>query len=197
LPDFVSRLRGQTGDTYWSIVPIGGTVSAAVDLPGIELVVPSQRYSDILAQYRWLATLGLLGAVVATGLMLLAFYRRLSSLRILLPTVIALIVSPSVLAMMGMPFTFFSVMGLFLVAGAGVDYAIFQWENPGQAGDWTRVGIVLAAGMTCISVGLLGFSSVLPVKNFGLAVAVGVIVSLLFSPLVRGWSGVKFPGGGA
>jgi len=65
-----------------------------------------------------------------------------------------------------------------------VDYAIFQWENPGSAGSWTRVGIVLAAAMTCISVGMLGLSSVLPVKSFGLSVAIGVFLTLMLSPFV-------------
>src|SRR3546814_15658129 len=78
-------------------------------------------------------------------------------------------------------------MGLFLVVGAGVDYAIFQWEHPKEDGTWTRVGIVLAASMTCISVGLLGLSSVLPVRSFGLTVAIGILLSLISSPLVRGW----------
>jgi predicted exporter len=196
-PGFVSALRGQTGDVYWSIAPVSDEISHVPDMPGVELVEPAGRYSDLLGQYRWLASLGLAGAVAATGLMLFAYYRSLSSLRILLPTTVALAVTPAVMVLAGIPFSFFTAMGLFLVAGAGVDYAIFQWEKPGAEGVWTRVGIVLAASMTCISVGLLGLSSVLPVRSFGLTVAIGVVISLLFSPLVRGWSGGKIPGGGS
>jgi predicted exporter len=128
--------------------------------------------------------------------MLLLAYRRLAALKIVLPTVLALLVTPAVTGLFGLPYSFFSAMGLFLVAGAGVDYAIFQWENPGKAGDWTRVGIVLAAAMTCISVGLLGVSSVLPVRTFGATVAVGVLLSLFLSPLVRGWPSARVPLGG-
>jgi len=100
---------------------------------------------------------------------------------------VALVVTPAITGLAGIPFSFFSAMGLFLVVGAGVDYAIFQWEHPLDEGKWTRVGIVLAALMTCISVGLLGLSSVLPVRSFGVTVAVGILLSVLLSPLVRRW----------
>jgi predicted exporter len=132
--------------------------------------------------------------VAATGIALILAYKRLAALRIMLPTVISLVVTPAITMLFGLPFSFFSVMGLFLVVGAGVDYAIFQWEHPREEGVWTRVGIVLAAAMTCISVGLLGLSSVLPVKSFGLTVAVGILLSLILSPLVRGWRSGAFSG---
>ncbi|MES1991336.1 MAG: MMPL family transporter [Pseudomonadota bacterium] len=184
-PAFVVGLRGETGTTFWSVVPVSDGALTLPDVAGVRLVNPAQRYSALLELYRTLATYGLAGAVAATGVMLLFVYRSVASLKILMPTVLALLVSPALLALAGVPYSFFSVMGLFLVVGAGVDYAIFQWENPGQEGDWTHVGIVLAASMTCISVGLLGLSSVLPVRSFGLTVAVGILISLLLSPLVR------------
>ncbi|MGV8996672.1 MAG: MMPL family transporter [Parvibaculaceae bacterium] len=185
LPVFVSGLRGETKGTYWSVMPVSQVAFILPDMVGVSFIDPAQRYSNLLGLYRSLATYGLAGAVLATGFMLLIVYRSVASLKILMPTVLALLISPAVLSLAGVPFSFFSVMGLFLVVGAGVDYAIFQWENPDKDGDWTRVGIVLAATMTCISVGLLGFSSVLPVRSFGLTVAVGILISLLLSPLVR------------
>lgn len=195
MPEFVRDLRGETDGVFWSIAPISGSIADLPALVGVERVEPAQRYSDLLGQYRWLATWGLVGALIGTGVMLLIVYRQFSSLKILLPTAIALVVTPALMALAGFPFTFFSAMGLFLVAGAGVDYAIFQWENPGIEGGWSRVGIVLAAAMTCISVGLLGLSSVMPVQSFGLTVAIGVLISLLFSPLVRGWMADQKGGG--
>ena len=98
---------------------------------------------------------------------------------------VAVLAPPPLVMALGIPFSFFSAMGLFLVVGAGVDYAIFQREAADANSRWTRVGIVLAALMTCISVGLLGFSSVLPVKSFGVTVAVGIFLSLVLSPLAR------------
>lgn len=184
LPSFISDFRGRTGDQFWSIVPVNQALATVPDLPFVQFVEPAKQYSDLFGNYRRLASYGLVLAVVLTGLMLIAVYRRLSALSIVLPTVVGLLLTPAITSLIGLPFTFFSAMGLFLVAGAGVDYAIFQWENPGRAGSWTRVGIVLAAAMTCISVGMLGLSSVLPVKSFGLSVAIGIFLTLMLSPFV-------------
>tara|TARA_R110000824_G_scaffold390760_14_gene587885 strand:+ start:3420 stop:5657 length:2238 start_codon:yes stop_codon:yes gene_type:complete len=195
LPEFISSLRGETNGVWWSIVPVIGTVELRPDLSGVSYIEPASRYSDLLRVYRHLASYGLAAAVLATALILLAFYRRLSALCILVPTVIALLITPALTSLVGVPYSFFSAMALFLVAGAGVDYAIFQWESPEKSGDWTRVGIVLAAVMTCISVGLMGLSSVLPVRSFGLTVAIGILVSLLLSPLARSWAVEDVSGG--
>lgn len=188
LPDFAASLRGATGGVHWSIVPLAGVPSPAVlQTTDWQLVEPAARYSALLEKYRRLASVGLVGAALSTTLMLLIVYRRLATLKIMLPTVIAMLATPAITALFGLPFSFFSAMGLFLVVGAGVDYAIFQWEHPEEAGKWTRVGIALAALMTCISVGLLGLSSVLPVKSLGVTVAIGIFLSLVLSPLVRKW----------
>ncbi|GAB2179351.1 MMPL family transporter [Dongia sp. agr-C8] len=188
MPSVVSALRGQTGVVFWSIVPLA-VPAAEVSAPfrsgqAWKLVEPAAEYSELLARYRWNATVGLIGGAVLTGAILLLVYRRLAALWILLPTVLAMLAAPAILALAGVPYSFFSAMALFLVVGAGVDYSIFQWEHRGARGNWTRLGITLAAIMTCTSLGLLGLSSIYPVAAFGLTVALGVLLSLAFSPLV-------------
>jgi len=188
VPSLIGALRGQAGDTFWSIVPLS---IPATEIPAAlqtgahwQLVDPTASYSALLGGYRWTATLGLVGGAVLTGAILLLVYRRLAALWILFPTVLAMLATPSLLALVGIPYSFFSAMALFLVIGAGVDYSIFQWEHRGARGNWTRLGIALAAIMTCTSLGLLGWSSIYPVAAFGLTVALGVLLSLAFSPLV-------------
>lgn len=183
LPSLAANLRGQTGEVSWSIVPLAGADIG--DAEGWRLVKPAERYSALLGDYRMMATWGLVGAVLAIAAMLLLVYRRLAALRILLPMLLALILTPALTALAGLPFSFFTTMGLLLVTGAGVDYGIFQWERPAADGRWSRAGIALAATMTCVSIGLLGMSSVLPVMTFGVTVALGVFLSLALSPLAR------------
>jgi predicted exporter len=187
LPRLISSLRGQTKEIYWSIVPLAISVAEVPSTlgkgPFWTLVDPADAYSRLLAQYRLIATFGLAGGALTTGLILLVIYRQFSALWILLPTMLAMISTPSILALLGLPYSFFSAMGLFLVIGAGVDYSIFQWEHGGSRGRWTRLGITLAALMTCTSLGLLGFSSVLPVASFGVTVALGIFLSLILSPI--------------
>ena len=187
LPKLIASLRGQTGEIFWSIVPIA---VPAVDVPEAlqqgpswSFVDPAAAYSDLLKKYRWIASFGLAGGTVIIGIILLIVYRRPAALWIMLPTALAMIATPSILALLGLPYSFFSAMGLFLVIGAGVDYSIFQWEHAQSEGNWTRLGIALAALMTCTSLGLLGFSSVLPVASFGMNVALGIFLSLILSPI--------------
>ncbi|MEX2249512.1 MAG: hypothetical protein WD671_07740, partial [Parvibaculum sp.] len=187
LPALIASLRGETGGTHWSLLPVSRTVAVPSQGGGdAQFVDPADLYSALFGEYRRLATLGVAAACFMTGLMLLVIYREVSALRVLLPALLAVMATPAMVMLLGLPFSFFSAMGLFLVVGAGVDYAIFQREHPDENGKWTRVGIVLAALMTCISVGLLGLSSVLPVRSFGVTVAVGIFVSLALSPLARG-----------
>lgn len=188
LPAIAASLRGETDGTAWSIVP----VKRAIALPDAgepalwAVVKPASLYSGLFAEYRRLATLAVAGALLTTGLLLVLLERRLQALRVLLPALLATLATPPLVMAFGLPFSFFSAMGLFLVVGAGVDYAIFQREPSHADVRWTRAGIVLAALMTCVSVGMLGFSSVLPVRSFGVTVAVGICMSLLLSPLARG-----------
>jgi predicted exporter len=188
LPSFVTALRGQTEADFWSIVPLTAAASAipatAISGPNARLVDPATAYSALLGEYRWTATMGLVGGTIVTGVTLLLVYRRLLALWILLPTVLAMLTAPAVLALAGVPYSFFSAMALFLVIGAGVDYSIFQWEHRDSRAPWTRLGIALAALMTCTSLGLLGFSSIYPVASFGMTVALGIFLSLALSPLI-------------
>jgi len=187
LPALVASLRGEVFGVHWSLMPVTRTVTLPSSGAGAwQFVDPADLYSALFEEYRRLATFGVAAACFMTGLMLLGIYREFSALWVLLPALLAVIITPTIVTMLGLPFSFFSAMGLFLVLGAGVDYAIFQREHPGETGKWTRVGIVLAALMTCISLGLLGLSSVLPVRSFGVTVAVGIFVSLALSPFARG-----------
>jgi len=190
LPVLVQSLRGETGGTFWSILPVSAPIALPAATPEDarapwSMVEPVALYTGLFGDYRRLATLAVAGALLATALLLVLIERRMGALRALMPALLAVLATPPLVMALGIPFSFFSAMGLFLVVGAGVDYAIFQREAADANGRWTRVGIVLAALMTCISVGLLGFSSVLPVRSFGVTVAVGIFLSLVLSPLAR------------
>lgn len=188
VPNLVRSLRGETGGTFWSILPVSHTIALpdeGADATPWLMIDPAALYTGLFGEYRRLATIAVAGALLATAILLMLLEARLAALRALLPALLAVLATPPLVMLLGIPFSFFSAMGLFLVVGAGVDYAIFQREPSDTNSRWTRVGIVIAALMTCISVGLLGLSSVLPVTSFGVTVAVGIFLSLILSPLAR------------
>jgi len=185
LPKAVVWLRGQTMGQSWSIVPLPGDVVLPAVVPDAtwQIVDPAAVYSRSMRRFRQFASLGLAAAFISTGLILLAVYRRWDALWLLGPCFLALIVALCVPPLLGMPVSFFSFMGAFLVIGAGVDYSIFQWEHGAEA-SWTRVGIMIAAGMTTLSIGLLGASGTYPVRAYGVTVAIGIILSLYLSSMM-------------
>ena len=184
LPDMIAALRGSSGDTAWSIVPVMSDPMLPPNRNS-RFVDPAAEYSAVLGAFRTQATWGLLGSTLVAGLIVLIAYRRLAALRILIPTSMALVLTPALLVLAGVPYSFFSAMALFLVLGVGIDFAVFQWEHPGEVGRWTRVGVLMAAITTIVSTSLLGFSEVYPVHAFGLTVALGIVLNLILSPLAQ------------
>jgi predicted exporter len=75
------------------------------------------------------------------------------------------------------------MMALVLVLGVGVNYAIFLYEG-GEQRPATWSGVLLSAGTTLLSFGLLAFSSMPLLADFGLALLVGIGAAVLLSPMV-------------
>ena len=83
-------------------------------------------------------------------------------------------------ALAGVPVTLFTVMALILLLGFGVDYTVFLAEG-GSDDPSALLGVLLAAGATLISYGLLAFSHTPALRGFGLTLALGVAGSVLLS----------------
>ena len=101
----------------------------------------------------------------------------------LLPTLMAVAVALGVFGYWGIPLTLFNSMGFVLVLGVGINYAIFLREG-GVEMAATLAGVILSAGTTLLSFGLLAFSSMPALSGFGLTMLVGILVSFVFSPIV-------------
>jgi predicted exporter len=83
-------------------------------------------------------------------------------------------------ALAGAPVTLFTVMALILLLGFGVDYTVFLAEG-GRTDPSALLGVLLAAGATLISYGLLAFSHTPALGGFGLTLALGVAGTILLS----------------
>jgi predicted exporter len=118
-------------------------------------------------------------AIVA--MVLLIVYRRPGVLVILGVPAGAVIGTLAILALLGTPLTLFHAVGLFLVLGLGMDYAIFLNELDATAPDATRLAIVLSAATSLISFGVLALSSIPVARFFGQTVFIGNALNLVFS----------------
>jgi predicted exporter len=139
------------------------------------------------------AELKALSYAIAALILWLAFGRR-ATVELLAVPLAATAASLAVLGYTGQPLTMFSLFGLLLVSAIGVDYAIFMYEAVAGASA-SLIGIGLAGAFTLLSFGLLALSQTPAIANFGLAVTLGVLFSLLFAPWVRPLSNRKEPNG--
>lgn len=156
---------------------------AASGLDGVTFVDPVADMGRLLGTYRERAV-GLLAVSLLLMLPPLMWrYGVRGGLWLMVPPVAALALTPLLLALIGLPFTFFAAMALVLVASAGVDYAVFCAESGADRDPVTIVATLLATVTTILSFGLLAFSEVSGIRSFGAVMLVGIALSALFAPL--------------
>ncbi|MDA8230038.1 MAG: MMPL family transporter [Magnetospirillum sp.] len=157
--------------------------SAADGLEGVRFVDPTGDLTRLLGAYRHRAvTLLALSALLMVPLLAWR-YGLAGALVAMAPPVAAVVLAPAVLALFGLPFTFFAAMALVLVLSIGVDYAVFCAEDDGRRDPVTLAAVLLAMGTTVLSFGLMAASGVAGVRSFGAAMAVGVPLAFLLAPL--------------
>jgi predicted exporter len=180
---------GQVGPGYAAIVlpqgvrPSARLGEAASDLAGVTLVDKAGSVSGLFRSYRQWGALWLVGALTLVyGVLCLRYGARQAAV-VLAPTVLAMGLALGVFGYAGAPLTLFNLMGLMLVLGVGVNYAIFLREG-GVRRAATLAGVLLSAGTTLLSFGLLAFSSMPALSGFGLTLLTGVSIAVLLSPMV-------------
>jgi predicted exporter len=152
-------------------------------VPGVRLVDPAGDITRLLGQYRRRAML-LLGLSTLFMMPIVAWrYGLRESARVLLPPAIAVLLTPLLMALVAIPFTFFSAMALILVLSIGFDYAVFCKETGPTQRAVTMLGVWLAMVTTLLSFGLLAVSRVFAVEAFGATLLIGTLLAFLVSPL--------------
>ena len=152
-------------------------------LPGVTLVDKAGSVSRVFGEYRRWGVLWLLGAMTLVFGALCVRYGPRRSAFMLLPTVLSMAVVSAAFGYLGTPLTLFNLMGFMLVLGVGVNYAIFLCEG-GVNEAATLAGVLLSAGTTLLSFGLLAFSTMPALSGFGLTLLLGICVSVLLAPMV-------------
>ncbi|AGC44615.1 hypothetical protein MYSTI_03303 [Myxococcus stipitatus DSM 14675] len=182
---------GAMGDQHFSIVMLRGLdapsllphlAEAARGLEGVRWVDKTQEISGLLERYRELMGGLIVLGYVAVLLLLVTRFRR-QAWRAWLPTVVGTLFTLAVFGWVGEPLQLFSVLGLMLLLGMGVDYGIFMLEHPGEGSAW--LAVALAGVSTLLSFGLLGLSATPALRSFGLTMLLGEVAIWLLTPCCR------------
>lgn len=182
LPSAIAALSGQHGGVSFLVAPLGGLAGSATFAgDGTMLVDPGARYTSAFATYRKQAGWAFAAALATCAIIVVSLYRTLRALTILAGPAIGATLGLAIPSAFDVPTSFFSIVALFVVIGAGIDHSVFQFEAAEAGGAPMELAVFIAALTTILSMGLLGFSATYPVQCFGLVVSVGVAIAYLFS----------------
>jgi predicted exporter len=128
----------------------------------------------------------LLGAAAIAVLLFISLRRPRRVFDVMAPLAAAVLVTTCILVLLGFKLTIFHLVGLSLVVAVGSNYSLFfeQQASTGQDRERTIVSLLFANVAMVIAFGLLGTSSVPVLAAIGLTVAIGAVLSLLFSAIL-------------
>jgi predicted exporter len=172
------------------------TFTGVTDVPALREVAASsgalfldlkQISEDMVAEQRSRILISLsVGAVLLAAIVAVALRSMARVLRVLAPMALTTLVVLAVLQAAGLSLTLFHLISLILVAGLGLDYALFFERAVGDPAEQRRtLHAVLVCSLSTLLVFALLAASNLPVlRAIGLPVAIGVVSNFLLALLL-------------
>ncbi len=136
-----------------------------------------QATSSLMSDYQQTALYRLLFGSFIIGLILLSVRSKLRAAIILLPIILAVLISVSIQIVLGTQLTLFHILALLLIVGIGLDYSLFFDRSWTSTQDYQHRlhGIFVSASSTLITFGILGFSDIPVLSALGQTVTFGVL----------------------
>ena len=142
------------------------------------------RDLDILT--RTMVLLFFIAYFIIAGIILIVYPLK-DSIKICITPVLGILAVLAVLAVKKIPLGFLPISALVLVFGLGADFIIFMSGSKNRNNKKiVRFAVFLSFFTTCLSFGILTFSSFTPVNIFGFTIAVGLTVAFIFTMLLQG-----------
>lgn len=151
---------------------------------GVYYIDPIEDFTRAFKRYRQQSIHLAGGAYLLVFALLLWRYGK-RGVWIMLPPLLAALITVEVLGLLGQTFHFMHGLALLLILGMGVDYTIFLAESPADDDPTTMLALALSALTTLLSFGLLSLSSQAVLQSIGLTTLIGVAAALLLAPIAR------------
>ncbi|MEJ2654520.1 MAG: MMPL family transporter [Acidihalobacter sp.] len=185
-------LFAQASGRWIGLVPLAGVADptalahwyAKATLPGSDLVDLKQQSNDLMSNFRAEALQRFAWGALGMLLLLVAGLRRLRPLlRVIAPVALALLVDVAVILAGGSRLSLFNLVTLLLVAGVGVDYALFFNRRESDPAERTRTthALTLCLLSTVTLFGILATSGIPVLRAIGMTASVGAASTFLFA----------------
>ena len=162
-------------DGNTSIMVVSGYKGQAIE--GVKII---NFQKDISSQIRHCRKICLALLVPIFGLLYLLLakiYDFKSAVKILAPSVCAVVFVFAILGLFGCAINLFHLLAIFLIIGFGLDYSVFRLTNPEKSGD----SVLLSCVTTVFSFALLAFAGFKLISSLGTVLALGLLSSYIFS----------------
>jgi len=164
---------------------IADTIGGIGD-PAVHYLDLQAESMQIIASYRKEALRWLAGGLLAVILLLMLCLKFRRAIRVILSLGISLLLTVAILALLGTALTPFHIAALLLVAGIGLDYALFMSHDSAGDHDQRQVmkSLLICAATTILAFCFMIFSTAPILQGIGLTVSIGVTLSLLSAMVV-------------
>ncbi|WP_222220410.1 MMPL family transporter [Marinobacterium arenosum] len=171
------RLTGTIGpETRQHLIALSDSDSAAVYIDQV------QNISELMGSYRGQIVNWVVVAYLCVMLVLGVRYKK-QIWRILLPPLLASVVTLALLVTLEQGVNLFHLMALILVLGIGLDMGIFLMET--RQAPYTWLAVSLSSYTSLLAFGLLALSDTPVLHHFGLTVLIGLTLVWLLTPIMR------------
>lgn len=158
---------------------------AAAGVEGVRLLDIKHSAQELMDGYReetlrWIAV----GAALAFAMLVITLRSVRGVVAVAVPVFLSVLITLAAVAQVSGSLSIFHLLGLLMVAGLGIDYAVFLRRASEQFGDPAETGAAIRAvtlcAVTSFSVFALLATAAVPVlSQIGLTVAIGTVLSLL------------------
>ncbi|MEX2489999.1 MAG: hypothetical protein WD356_10795 [Pseudomonadales bacterium] len=182
---------GQVGGSFVATVPLKGVQSLEAlqnaRLPESAMFVNLvENWAEALQKELISASLILLVSVGLIGAGLVFWFQAWPALLIAYVPVTSAVLVIALLSLAGYEISLFHVFGLYLIVGLGLDYGIFIYRNTSDD-DRCYVAVLLSAGTTIFTFGLLSQSATPMISSFGTTILFGTLLNVLLASGIRGF----------
>jgi predicted exporter len=188
--DKMQSLLSARANGKWLALLLVSNVKDAAKLSALigGLGDPAMHYLDLQAEsvqiisaYRQESLRWLAGGLLAVLLLLMLSLKLMRALRVALSLGLALLLTTAILALLGVALTPFHVAALLLVAGIGLDYALFMSHDSADSQDQRQVvkSLLICAATTILAFFFMIFSTAPILQGIGMTVTIGVTLALL------------------
>lgn len=188
-PEIDALYGGDYGDEKISFINLSNiqNLSAVSSLQkqsdNIVFIDKVSSLSQLLNHYRFTATLQAIGAYALIFLFLIFRYGIKRGTALITPSILAAIITLSLVTLTQGSYSLFHIIALFLVMGIGMDYGLFIAESKKHTSS-ALVAIILSALTTLLSFGLLSGSDTSALHDFGITITIGIAITVLLLPLI-------------